>query len=106
MTVFTCLNRACNFTNQYPNEDEPQACPECDGKWYRVTFSKESGKTNSRWGANHPRWSTSMGVPAGQVGQFRKRFPNSTYSDDGRLLIKNRPDKKRQMKERFMYEQD
>lgn len=55
---------------------------------------------------SNPRWSTSMGVPANQVEQFSKRFPGSTYSPDGRLLIKNRADKKRQMKERFMYEQD
>jgi len=55
---------------------------------------------------SNPRWSTSMGVPANQVKQFSKRFPDSTYSPDGRLLIKNRVDKLRQMKERFMIEYD
>lgn len=104
---FQCLNKVCNFTQEFLEEDDPDACPVCDSKRYRVTFLKESGaEINSRWGANHPRWSTSMGVPAGQVNDFRKRFPGSTYSNDGRLLIKNRTDKKRQMAERFMYEQD
>lgn len=53
---------------------------------------------------SNPRWSISMGVPANQVEQFRERFPESTYSPDGRLLIKSRVDKKRQMAERNMVE--
>jgi len=53
---------------------------------------------------SNPRWSTSMGVPANQVEQFSKRFPGSTYSPDGRLLVKNRVDKLRQMKERGFIE--
>lgn len=107
MIQFECKNRACNCVLECVDDNTPDACPDCGYKWYRLTFLKESGaKVNSRWGANHPRWSTSMGVPAGQVKQFRERFPGSTYSEDGRLLIRNRADKKRQMKERFMYEQD
>lgn len=110
MTIFECRNRSCNFSQQYVNEDEPAVCPACGGKWYRVTFCGEQPRASVVGGhlyeKDNTRWSTSMGVPAGQVEQFCERFPNSTYSDDGRLLIKNRADKKRQMKERFMYEQD
>jgi len=110
MTVFTCLNKGCNFTKEYPNDDEPATCPTCKGKWYRVTFCGEQ-KRNKVTGAHlyekdNPRWSIAAGVPQNQVQQFRERFPNSIYSDDGRLYIKNRADKKRQVKERFMYEQD
>jgi len=54
----------------------------------------------------HERYSLSMGVPTCQVNQFRKMFPNSTYRDDGALLIKSRKDKIRQMKERNMEEMD
>jgi len=109
MIQFQCLNRSCNFEQYYDENSDPSVCPECDGKCYRLTFCKDEVRTNKgvNWyEKDNPRWSTSMGVPAGQVKQFSKRFPNSTYSPDGRLLIKNRADKKRQMKERFMYEQD
>jgi hypothetical protein len=73
-----------------------------------VTFCKEEPRARET-GANlyekgNERWSTSMGVPAIQVNDFRKRFPGSTYSDDGRLLIKSRSDKKRQMAERGFIE--
>lgn len=110
MTEFTCLNKACGFQKEYLNEDEPQVCPDCGYKWYRVRFCAEEKRDDSKgvnyYEQDHPRWSTSMGVPANQVNDFRKRFPNSTYSDDGKLYIKNRADKTRQRKERFMYEQD
>ena len=110
MTIFECLNKVCNFTQEFLDEDEPDACPMCDSKWYRVRFCGDRepddvSKTNW-YEKENERWSTSMGVPAGQVKQFSERFPDSTYSPDGRLLIKNRADKKRQMAERFMYEQD
>ena len=110
MTIFECKNRSCNFQKEYPNEDEPTVCPECDSKWYRIRFcgDKEPDDVSKvNWyEKDNERWSTSMGVPVGQVKQFRERYPNSTYSSDGRLLIKNRADKKRQMKERDFYEQD
>lgn len=60
--------------------------------------------TRKKWVSENPRWSTSMGVPARQVAEFRKRFPNSTYRDDGRLLVKNDKDKLRQGDERGMVE--
>lgn len=108
MTVFTCLNKACNFTQEFLDEDEPTVCPECGGKWYRLRFCgnrepEDVSKVNW-YEKNNERWSNSMGVPAIQVNDFRKRFPGSTYSDDGRLLIKNRADKKRQMAERGFIE--
>ena len=53
---------------------------------------------------NNERWSLSMGVPISQLSEFRKRFPNSTYDDKGRLLVKSRKDKLRQCNERSMVE--
>jgi len=55
---------------------------------------------------DNPRWSLSMGVPAGQVDAFRKRFPNSTYDNQGRLLIKRRKHKLQEMKARGFVELD
>jgi len=110
MTVFTCLNKACNFTNQYPAEDEPVACPACGGKWYRLRFCGDQPRARET-GANlyekgNIRWSTSMGVPANQVEQFRERFPDSVYSPDGRLQVKSRAHKKKLMAERGFVEYD
>ena len=45
-----------------------------------------------------------MGVPPASLAEYRKRFPNSVYNDKGLLLIKNRKDKLRQIKERDMCE--
>jgi len=85
----------------------PKCCPDCGSKSFRVRYNPkdklENEFVNITYSENE-RWSTSMGVPENQVNDFRKRFPNSTYSDDGRLLIKNRPDKLRQMKERGFIE--
>jgi len=59
-----------------------------------------------KWVTDNERWSLSMGVPVAQLDEFRKRFPNSTYDNKGRLLIKNRKDKIRQMNERNFCELD
>ena len=113
MTIFECLNKVCNFTKEYPNEDEPAICPDCGLRWYRVRFcGDKEPDDNSKgpgWNATMlgpERWSTSMGVPANQVEEFSKRFPNSKYSPDGRLQIKNRAHKKKLMKERGFIEHD
>lgn len=109
MIRFECKNCSCNFEQYYEDGNSPAICPNCDSKWYRLTFCKDEVRDNKgvNWyEKDNPRWSTSMGVPANQVEQFRRRFPNSTYSDDGKLLIKNRADKKRQMKERGFVEYD
>lgn len=105
MILFSCQNKACNFEQYFLDEDDPDICPVCDSKWYRITFCKDKVRGHGWYpGKNKERWSTSMGVPANQVKQFSERFPNSTYSPDGRLLIKNRADKKRQMAERGFIE--
>ena len=80
---------------------------ECGGKADRdLDEELASVGKRSKWVTENERWSNSMGVPAGQVNEFRKRFPGSTYSDDGKLLIKSRSDKKRQMRERGFIEID
>lgn len=103
---FRC--RKCNITfrelTTIANRNKLITC-ECGGAAKRDVDAElaYSGK-GVKWVTENERWSTSMGVPAEQVGEFRKRFPNSVYRDDGRLLIRDRKDKKRQMKERGMAE--
>lgn len=82
------------------DRNKPVEC-ECGSMAKRdkeVEFAPKGNRT--KWITENERWSRSMGVPPSQVNEFRKRFPGSIYSDDGRLLIKSRSDKKRQMKER------
>lgn len=91
---------------------DPDACLECGGptKHKLVEKGSENDPATSKTEfvniaySENERWSISMGVPANQVNDFRKRFPNSTYNDRGDLLIKNRPDKLRQANERGMTE--
>ena len=81
-------------------------CPKCGKLSNRdVEFELNSGST-FKLVTDNERWSMSMGVPALQVNEFRKRFPNSTYDNNGRLLIKNRKDKLRQCRERDFVELD
>ena len=80
-------------------------CPKC-GRTCERDIEYECLSANVQVVTDHPRWSISMGVPACQVEQFRKMFPNSTYDSNGRLLIKNRKDKLRQMDERGFVELD
>jgi hypothetical protein len=83
-------------------------CPEwctCGGTIKRdeeAELASRGHGGSKKWVTDNPRWSLSMGVPASQVDEFRKRFPDSIYSDDGRLLVKNQKHKHKQAKERNM----
>lgn len=59
-----------------------------------------------KWVTENERWSRSMGVPVASLAEYRKRYPNSTYDNGGRLLIKSRSDKMRQANERGFVELD
>ena len=85
------------------SERNKTTCPKCGRVCERdVEYELNIGDTQVV--TDNPRWSVSMGVPAHQVEEFRKRFPDSVYDSHGRLLIKNRNDKLRQMKERDFVE--
>ena len=102
--MYTCKKCGSIFSdiNTVSKRDTTEC--ECGGKAERNVEAELAPKKMIKWVTEKERWSTSMGVPRDQVDEFRKRFPNSTYRDDGRLLIKNRSDKLRQMKERGMRE--
>ena len=91
------------FSSIY-NRNSPPSC-ECGGSTVRnIEAELASVGSRPKWVTDNPRWSLSMGVPQASLEEYRKRFPNSTYDDRGRLLIKNRKDKLRQIKERDMVE--
>jgi len=53
---------------------------------------------------DHKRYSYSMGVLPEQIKEAEKAFPGSKYTPDGRLIIKNRQHKLKEMKRRNMIE--
>lgn len=96
--------------NTISKRDDPVDCEVvgCSGTADRdmdAELSLSRGRS-PKWVTENERWSRSMGVPPKQVAEFRKRFPHSTYNDKGDLLVKDRKDKLRQMKERDMGELD
>lgn len=50
------------------------------------------------------RHSYAMGVNPNQIEKAKKLFPGSEYTPDGRLVVKNRKDKLKKMKQRNMVE--
>lgn len=79
-------------------------CSKCEGKADRDMDAELTPHKGCKWVTENERWSRSMGVPPSQVAEFRKRFPDSVYHDDGRLLNKGRQHKLKQAKERDMIE--
>ncbi len=79
---------------------------ECGSKANRDKDAELAQSSGHQAISDHEHWSLSMGVPVSQVAEFRKRFPNSTYHDDGRLLVKNQKHKRKQGAERGMAELD
>ena len=103
---FSC--RYCSFNKLYEEDVEPPfKCPDCDGKWYKLTFRKEPKRKVALCGWNatmksNPRWSDALGIAPSQEADFHKAFPklDLTFDKEGRCLIKNRHHKKQIMKAR------
>ena len=100
---FTC--KACTFTQEYPNEDSPMVCPECDSKWYTLRFIKESRPKSKFVNIGYkdtPRYSVSLGVSETQIEEAKKLHPQAEWKKFGnsyRPLINNRAEKKLMMKQ-------
>lgn len=102
----------CDKTFDYHSHIDGRNCPVfcnfCDGKAHRdveAEFAKRRGD-KKKWVTDNERWSLAAGVPVSQLNEFRKRFPESTYDNKGRLLIKNRKHKLQELKRRGMIELD
>lgn len=107
LVSFEC--RRCSFKKLYKdNEEPPYSCPSCDTKWYRLRFVKEKPKKKKFVNLGYkdsPRWSWSMGIHVDQIPEMMKKYPNRTYHPKtGQLLVKNRTEKKKLMKEHGMVE--
>jgi hypothetical protein len=50
------------------------------------------------------RYSSVMGVNPNKIAENMKKFPGSRYTPDGRLIIRNRKDKLRKLKQRNLVE--
>jgi hypothetical protein len=93
------------YISTIAGRNDPVEC-ECGSVANRDIEAELAVGSRHKWVSDNPRWSISMGVPPSQVNEFRRRFPNSTYDDRGRLLVKNRKDKLRQANERGFVELD
>lgn len=103
----TCkCGKTFRYMSTISGRNEPTEC-ECGLMANRDVGAELAPRESShKWITENERWSTAAGVPPSQVEEFRKRFPDSTYRDDGRLLIKNRKHKLYEMKRRGMIEFD
>ncbi len=92
------------YSSTISKRNDPVSCS-CGQKSYR-DFEAELNSVGDRqkWITSNERWSRSMGVPVASLAEYRKKYPNSTYDNAGRLLIKNRSDKMRQANERGFVE--
>lgn len=74
---------------------QPQDC-DCGGIANKIY-------TNSRVDAtmvDNPRWSWALGVNEDQIPEFQKKFPDWKFDNQGRVLIQNRQDKLKKLKQR------
>jgi len=104
MELFTC--KMCGFEKEY--EDAPAKCPKCDRAFYRITFLKESRRKNIKgvnwYEKDNVRYSYSLGCQPHERASMAKIHPGAEFTPDGRMIIHNRAEKKRRMKERGYYE--
>ncbi len=107
---FNC--KLCDFIKEYPNENSPIQCPECDSKWYILKFLKESRIKRGFVSIGYkdsPRYSATLGVSETQIEDAKRLHPQATWKKFGhsyRPLIKNRPEKLKMMKQAGMCEYD
>lgn len=108
ITRFEC--RACSYSSEHIETGEaPNQCPDCESKWYRLRFCKEPKReaelvTIACTMESRPRYSMALGVAPDQIEEARKIHPDAEFNKRGDMLIKNRADKKRRMKERGFVE--
>lgn len=82
--------------------DQTQVCPGCNGPAARdaETELREGSQNQMK---DSPRWSWSLGAHLHQIPELMKAHPDRTYHPEtGQLLIKNRQDKVKYMREHGM----
>lgn len=102
MINFECLNKRCNYEEYCEDFKAPHICPGCDGKWYRLRFVKEPKKKKPFVSIAFPenvRYSWALGCQPNEREKMAKKHPGAEFTPDGRMIIHNRTEKKRRMKE-------
>lgn len=106
MIEFRC--RTCSFVQTYCDESAPICCPKCNSGSYRLTYLSKEMQPTEVVGIcfpNKERWSWSMGCHVNQIPEMMAKYPGRTYNPKtGQLLIQNRTEKKRLMREHEMVE--
>jgi len=106
MIRFDCKSKVCGYSSIC--DDPPFSCPECGNKSYRLTFLKELPRKTEFVNIGYkdnPRWSWAMGVNVEDIPREMEKHPDREYHPGtGQLRVKNRPEKKRLMKEHGYYD--
>lgn len=71
-------------------------CPKCGYVMFRDWAAEQGGRGHAEAATFY---SDSLGVHPSQVEEARKRFPNRTFLDDGRMAIKDYQEYKAVLKE-------
>lgn len=104
METYICKD--CGYQKLLAEEEPiPRACPECGCTRCTVVYGKVRPRSNVFVTyEDSPRWSEAMGVAPQQVEEAKRLFPDSVYDPDGRLLIRNRGHKKKEMRRRGYFD--
>jgi len=98
---FVC--KLCNFNGVYNEFEAPLRCPECGHGFYSLRPYKESNLDKQFVNIGYKdnlRWSWSLGVHVDKIPEMQRKYPDRVYHPKtGQLLIKNRPMKKKYMRE-------
>ena len=79
------------------NYEKPVDC-ECGGVMRRIIGLPSTDIVENT------RYSSVMGVNPNKIAESMKKYPGSNYTPDGRLIIKNRKDKLRKLRQRSLVE--
>lgn len=98
MPIYSFVCNQCGHKDEkYVRKIFPRSrmmCNKC-GAWMRRTFSPFNTDVG-----NHPRWSAALGVNTTQIKEAKKLWPDNVYNEKGDVLILNRKDKLKKMKQR------
>jgi len=102
---------ACDYVGHVVTQNKwDRRCEGCGEivKTHKIIFKKHHNPKRTNYVDvmmdDRPRWSDAMGINPEQLPDFLKRYPDSTYDSEGRLLIKNRAHKIKEMSRRGYYD--
>ena len=111
-----CTKCSKYFKATYDNKTgyrDPEPCPDCGGvaKHKHVIKGSEQDPNISKGRfvgigyKDNPRWSWAMGINVDEIPEMMRRYPDRNYHPKtGQLEVRNRPHKKKLMKQHNMEE--